>query len=857
MQRVTFDNFTEGLRTDVDALLLPRGAASAAENVTFSRGTLDVRPGRVAHSALPAWTTSGVRALCEYAHASDTKTARLLACVNDTIYVTDNATQTFDGTEITLATTVSTSGTVRMVQYQDVVYIADGVNAVKKWLPADGTAVTVLEDVDVPQVEPGVTVTSLPGELSRRSADLAGWQGRDNNGVTGVPTTWVTLTDWNANAISSADLAEFEGMTTRKITDTTYTATDRAEAVALEFVSDRGIADMTPNPVQGVGLAVQQLVAPVDISRATRLSITFNVLATAIAGAFSIEVHLGETFTVGDTALTTVFTNDADGNPLGDSVTPGTWYTKDIDLTATPDTELDAVQWLGIKVNTGTSTDIARVQFANTTFYDNRPYAVSLLLDNITADISLPELIADTYEITYTYAWDVGDPTEYEGAPYRSSDDLHPYKEVVVTGDNTVGFTIACTLDATVDAEAIYIYARGGTLATFRRVATIGSLSADPAAQVFNAAWYGAVEPTAGFLEEYVQSPPTGTSLLATYKGRMLYAKDDTLWFAQVGNADRVSPTSLVVASGSEGAYATAGVEGREIVALGVLGSYLVALKRKGAYFLEGEDANSFQLIPMTASVGCVRHETVQQVEDLLIVADAQQIWGWNGQGLVEVGKPIAATWQAFTDAQRAAAFAVYDPLTRRYLLTVPNTSTGAAPSSTTLVYDLVAGSWTQWTAQPGGCAISTTKTATVGVYAGDPYGTGAAGKVYRLMTGTTDATSSGSNPIAWLWQSRAITASDPLMYLDVMRVLARCTAADESLSSVTLSLRANGNPSNNLSSGALTVPDAPGVPSQTTWAPAPLADAASVQLRVSGSSTGALSISLLDLLMLERGGYR
>jgi len=164
---------------------------------------------------------------------------------------------------------------------------------------------------------------------------------------------------------------------------------------------------------------------------------------------------------------------------------------------------------------------------------------------------------------------------------------------------------------------------------------------------------------------------------------------------------------------------------------------------------------------------------------------------------ITDISEPIAPTAAGYSAAQQEATFAVYNPQTRRYLLVYPSGNYGIAPNSEALVLQLKTGSprgtasspwstasspwtWTQFTAQPGGCGLYAQHAETPGVYLADPYGAEGRGKVFLMSTeATTDAINHGeSAAIDWEWVSGEIVPFAG-RYLQVSAVRGQVIAAN------------------------------------------------------------------------------
>jgi hypothetical protein len=221
----------------------------------------------------------------------------------------------------------------------------------------------------------------------------------------------------------------------------------------------------------------------------------------------------------------------------------------------------------------------------------------------------------------------------------------------------------------------------------------------------------------------------------------------------------------------------------------------------------------------------------------------------WDGQRVTELGSeeadgkcPISTLLAARPAWARKRAFAVYDPQTDRYYLTLPTDVDASDPDGVCYVYDFTTASWTYFTLQPAACALVASQVTTPGVYAGDTRQK----TLYRLY-GATDTAIRDESSIPWSWRSSAILAPS-LQYKDVGRVVV--TATRETADTLELAVY------NNNTSGAYagSMSGTPDEQHKLRWRLPLLPDCNSAQLKVYGNATADCAVAAIEARVVEKG---
>lgn len=354
--------------------------------------------------------------------------------------------------------------------------------------------------------------------------------------------------------------------------------------------------------------------------------------------------------------------------------------------------------------------------------------------------------------------------------------------------------------------------------------------------------------------------PPTACTLLMEHQGRMVYvgaqpfasatSTRDTLYFSDLFDPETVRQNTPPAVTDATGTYIRIGTDGQEVLALGRLGTYLFAFKRRGVYVLTGsgsvlpDQTRDYQVQQLSHEVGCISHESVVDIEGALYWLSEDTVWRMAAGGLPEeVGQGIRPDIQALSAAYKADASAAYDRTHRTYVVTVHDA---------TYMLDLTTGAWTA-IAMPGVSASTRTsllwadRANTPGMYEA---------ATYKLRRAFTSATTDDGSAIAFSWWSPEFQDPFPGRYKQIERVRVTVKSSAPSVDTLTLKLRANQNTSDNATK-AVTLPATAGVPQVVTWRPPLLADLESFRFGFSGTSTGGLEVSLIQIDVSDRGPVR
>ncbi|MHB9026200.1 MAG: hypothetical protein ACYC7E_18840 [Armatimonadota bacterium] len=823
-----------GIHQEADAAEIPDNACTACANVVFDKGTIRTRPGRARHSAVPDDAlTARIRGLFQYANGNDTPQVRLLATIGDRVYATHAADQRFTSF-LRLNTAVSTAHPVRFAQFNECVYFVDGAGNVKQ---ADCTRVTE-GLIDVAEIVTPYSPTTAPG-LAQRYAQyrLIDCRAGDPDGVgygfydpdAGPPVPQVTFpASLCAYSVQAND--DVNGATVRGMTDPAHVYSGQTASLALEIFNGAGGGAIT-----GGVRFYRILPEALDLSLATRITLRYQAKAGG-GDAFpdGLSACISE-----DGVTWTEYAIDTGGQ------VKDTWYTTTIDISGTAAVDRDAVRYVGVKCQGIETEGAARLEQTATMYRPAETSAWTLLLDAVETDITQPVFAEGEYQVTYTY---VDADSGEESRPYRTGEPAAPYPAFILNSADCIGLSITATLDENANASAINFYARGGTSASFLRVGSLAVTDPPEAGEPYAVVWDGQYPAAApALLDEYSVAPPAGCSLLFADKGRMIYVGEnpaassgfhDTVFVSNLEKPGRVILQALADMSTVHGFYQAVGQDGAAVTGIGALAGNVVLFKARGAYLFSGTDSNSFRLDLLSSEHGCVSHESIQPVEGgFLAWLDHDRIWAWDGRQFTDLGEPITPILATYTAAQKAAAFSVYDPARRLLIFTIPATGAPSpTPAADSLVFDLKDGSWTRWTQQPGGCACYAALAQIPGVYAGDPYGADGAGHLYRLNTGTADATStSDEEPIAWSWYSKHFAHPYPGHEKDVQEVIVDLGPHGDG-ESLTLSVRPEGDASAQ-ETAAVPIIDTPGNRGRCSWWPAAQLGGATVQLGIAGST--------------------
>ena len=691
-------NVGQGLHTESEVSLLPEGASATAENVIFERNTVQVRPGRARHAAVPTTDpvqTAGFRALAEYYDSADSLSAsRIAGAIGTKVYATATTTQGY-GTYATAFAAIHASNRIRMQQFGDELYCVDGSAAVKKWNPTDGER--PLTDLISPTLV--ATITGAASNLklgSLRDSEINGTESWWETSSMGGDHYWLNLSRFNPKLIDDTDC---RGACVRKYTSAANVYTGETACVGLEMVK-------VSSPIGSTFNCTAYMVSPirhrysiygkdtdvfgVDLSDATFIRVRYKIVAGAGKPHLYLQFDSDFNTTTPPDNLTYSIEIDTTGVSLN------TWAEYDVDITGIAAANRTNVRWIAIKavsVDTGDVTQATgRLEYTSSVYvYTDHPDAVTILIDSIAANISGSVFLADTdYEFYYTYVYTAD---ESAGSPHGPTEGngggiYHTPSDIMLV---PLGLTIHTTIDTLVDPpDYVYLYARGGTSSYYKR---IGEYTVQALDTVHDFTWDGLYSQTAAISNEYISRPPLGCTMLTEWRGRMVYAGNvpgesgakDALLISNLDDPDLVptNVSSLMDVPLTYGGWARVGRDGKAVTGLGKLGSYLLAFKERGVWVVAGEVGQpDFTIPPISTVRGCVAHETICQVDgNMLVWLEDDSVWGWDGQEFHNIGKPISTLVKAHSTTVKRAAFAAYDPVRRWYVLTAPRTALTIAAS--------------------------------------------------------------------------------------------------------------------------------------------------------------------------------
>ncbi len=755
-----------GLYWSVDAATAP-----ARMNTTlYALGQCIAADGRL-YECTTAGATAGVPPVFNIADGA--------ATTDGSVVWTRRAVPVFQ--EIDGTVHVSADHPVRMHQYADKLYLVDGTGPVLQ-LDADGH-ITALTEFPAPTTAPAIvqefnTVTVDDAVDGTEVFGAASATGRYRGYLYGAPSPilphqWLhdgSVSDkniWHAyvgNRKGPGSLfpnhSEVMGATARQLRQAGHRIDGQAASIALELCAQPGTATMSCGDI-----AFLRKCDAKDFSGMSSLTFTLKV----ISGTGSAEVPASLDFVCSEDGSTwttvpvdlTGLTNEAE-------------FTATVDLTGVPDAAIDTVTCYGLffgslELDVADRVEVTNGHFCYPNTYEtpdvNATKGAYIVLGPITGNVpgSTSTFLEGTYELSYTYY-----TADDESAEYTTGAFENLYPSLVLGAALPQSLTITGTKDGGSRAVGMRVYARTpATGAAFRRIGE-AEFGSGATAQV---SWDGAVAADAAFLEEYVGTPPAGATLLCTWRNRMVYVARapgdgsgarDVLYFSNFGDPTRVptAPSALQQVPATYGGWADLERIGSDVTGLAVLGSVLAAFKASALFAVSGDPGQAdFQVQEITRTDGCLSHESIRQAGGQLIWQARDRILAWGGGAVEEVSAAIAPTVRAISAAHQAAAYAVYDPQTRRYALfygegEVP-TNGGAAPEGRALVLQLQGAqpAWCRWTRQPDACGLYSAHASVPGVYLCDRHNSG---MVFLLdKAATTDAVNVGAaEAIDWAWVS-------------------------------------------------------------------------------------------------------
>ncbi len=726
--KLSITDFSPGLRTDIDAKMIPSGAAASCENTVMDSRSLRIRPGRHRHSVIPTNAGSGPVALAEYNYGT---TRNLFMATTSQLFKSSSANETFVTGDTSLACAISLASVgwrPKLQQFKNKLYVADGVNAIRRW--DGGTTITALTEYEGPDYVGGVGT-----DYELRTSTNTDILGNSQSGFT-YGNYYVRLNSLESNYGTRRDFlwmlyGSYAGSTDLSAFGTRIVNGAMMDLTAADDIRELGHTKATMiELIHSAGTdTAGKWIAIINLGGLKDLS-TVNVIDIIMkrgwgADSVTVSLQLGQ-----DDEL------DANKNLSGGLVSANLdmsgitednkWGKVSVDISGLSEAARKGISWIGLHfetlANLGTPD---RIEHAGA-YLPASEKAFWIAVDSIYSSDASENLTAGKYEFTWTYAyWDTGTATTIESPEYQF--DYAPgmsqvYPSYTADLQRAMGFelfidTLETATTAPNEPEKLYVYVRGSADPThWRRIKEITwpatSLSAGTTVQ-----WDGAMSGDEPTITEYVHRPLVGSRLMLPHKGRMLYTLDDVLYISDWDHPEQVPIAPTFNANPDKGGWITIGEDGQDITGLGPWGSFLLIMKELGVYRMEGDTADNIAIVPMSTVAGCVSHETVQQIADSMTVwLGHNKVWICTPDGITDIGEPIRELLENHSLTVQRQAFAVYDRQRKWYILTLPDTT----PVSYVLYRSPSGWGWTRWTNQPNGCAIYAPSLTTPGVYVGD-----------------------------------------------------------------------------------------------------------------------------------------
>ena len=575
-ERLVIEDFTPGVRADMDPIRIPRGGCTAARssagalsgswNVIPDRGALRIRPGRALLGRTSA--TYGNRAMAEFLTIAATNSGAHLALANGTsvLVSSPNDPTTFSASGIALT---NAAAYVRMAGMNGQLFVCDGIAKVKTWDPINGAQ--ALTTLAAPSQAP---ILSMQPETT----DILNIIGGDFGGITNY--TWTAATGDMAGThlnMTNVTGANYEVQIPGSIDETkNWGATLRAVALSTAnnwpasgtgYVLEAVGTWSGSGPQTGLNICLITICdsagnpTSLDLSTATELifehAVTVGVTTPPIYPVCSIlfatEFPENQTLPTWNASQVLDLTgNDSLDHSGSYGLLNGSPGTTRVDI-STVAASLGNVKYLGLQMDcSAVTTPGARVELptSGNAGFDSDTYfyaaafhpdpahtnyggacasATSWTIQSISADKGGTQFVAgDLYNVTYTWVYD---GTETDGVLSTNAVESGPYTTdtsiTMPVNQSEVGqvMTVECFIDAGVTPvpQQVNLYANGGALGTqYLQVATLPYTGSGAGNVTFE--WNGAIASQETIvLQQYVGAPPVGAALLATYKGRMLY----------------------------------------------------------------------------------------------------------------------------------------------------------------------------------------------------------------------------------------------------------------------------------------------------------------------------------------------
>jgi hypothetical protein len=583
-------------------------------------------------------------------------------------------------------------------------------------------AEAVDELIDVPKIngQPDISLEVWGETLVQKWGDPVGVGWGDPEKP--VPFTWRAYTlpdveDFNGDA--TADFAtqypEEQEAVVRQLTESQYVNLGDS-VIALEYLKP---ASRVAGCQAWAWMKVQFETAQ-DWSHINTYELVFKILAGIdTIGSSRLYFQFGTVDDETQLAHTVEIPLTHDG---GISYNSGDWLTATVDLSSVLTTDRTAVKYAAIAWYCEQDYSSQRAQQSDGMLFPDEDEACTLIVDRFRPAERSRDLLPTTYDLCCA----VGQFTTGRMIIGKACD----AESFTVEVPDAAFLVASITLDAgtalTAD-DKIFLYARGGMETEWRQVAWTRAV---PGQLTYQIRWGGNYPTLADILQPYSQVPPKGCTHAFVYGDRIGWVKDDQVYLSTADDVERVPTGFLSSQYDRQGTVLQIGRDGNDVLGSATLGTYQVLFKRIGLYTLRGVNIQEFVPTLLDAEYGCVAPRTICVVGDGSVVwlDPAHGVMRYDGNGapapLGELtsgtGSPLLDELQSFAIADLSNAFAVYDPATDAYHLTVPRSGTFAG---VTFAYFFRGGGWVEDTGQPSACACLARWGAHRGMIAADTSG--------------------------------------------------------------------------------------------------------------------------------------
>jgi hypothetical protein len=688
---------------------------------------------------------------------------------------------------------------------------------------------------------------SITGEGPVPVAEDGRWHAMFLNAVTGFNGT--AGYDF---ATAYAPTNDYETLCTRKLVQAANFRTGDG-ATAMEVAFDTMVANVVFDTAVWC-MWKQGLKQSVDLSMCDKIQLNL-MLATRQTGLTGGNVHLFVEF---DSINAGQHLRNIREVPLVDSLL-NTIDTALVDVSDIPAEQRSDIRWVALALYTGDSGGGLLYELAGRREADDSTYgedftgspqykmnvASTLVVDQMVGISSNRWFPSDEYQFLYTWG-------QWDGVTWVES----PHSVIVnmVIPDETVALweiTIRADKSMGVGAsDKINVYAIGGPLSAWRKIGDI--FTKDTKVKEYVIHWQGQVDPDVDSYMPYVLAPPQGCGFIQLFRERMIYAKEDKIYISNKGEPRKVPQKALYELFDFYGATEVVGNEGGDVNAIGAVQRTAFLLKQQGVWMFTGDNAREWDLQQISHENGTVSPDSLAVYRGALMIwlDTSGDVYSATADGQIaplgadETGKCMVGDFiRGLTSSQRATARGVADQHAKRYSLYFDS---GSALTSTAVVYDFIAKSWTFFDQQPFGGVCEVVDAVNPGIYASDLL---VAGSVYLLGHSTLPSNMTlDETTYICSWKSLVLQFEDAYQSLD--RLIA--SLEHDSTGEITMELYRN------IAAGAY-ASRAVAVDGfhQVAWQPALQDNAAQLQVGVEWEEDGAREreITALEARNVPRGG--